>query len=150
MLSRLIPRDEEFFDLFNQLAEYLHAAAKLLDQLFAEPHRTADLVKQIKDAGSDGPECSADFAEGYREGVHASFHTGSACFLVGYNAGLAALHVGAREGRGDLVSGECIEQYRYGKTQGAAAQIAEDLDDPVLRACFRTGYDDGQLLRGQS
>ena len=49
MLSRLIPRDEEFFDLFNQLAEHLRSAAKLLDQLFAEPHRTADLVKQIKD-----------------------------------------------------------------------------------------------------
>jgi len=49
MLSRLIPRDEEFFDLFNQLAEYLRSAAKLLDQLFSEPHRTAELVKQIKD-----------------------------------------------------------------------------------------------------
>ncbi len=49
MLSRLIPRDEEFFDLFNQLAEYLHVTAKLLDELFAQPHRTTELVKQIKD-----------------------------------------------------------------------------------------------------
>ena len=49
MLSRLIPRDEQFFDLFNQLAEHLKTAAGLLNELFAEPHRTAELVKQIKD-----------------------------------------------------------------------------------------------------
>jgi predicted phosphate transport protein (TIGR00153 family) len=49
MLSRLIPRDEQFFDLFNQLAQHLKTSARLLDQLFAEPGRTADLVRQIKD-----------------------------------------------------------------------------------------------------
>jgi len=49
MLSRLIPRDEQFFDLFNQLAGHLRSSAQLLDQLFAEPHRTTELVKQIKD-----------------------------------------------------------------------------------------------------
>jgi uncharacterized protein len=49
MLSRLIPRDEQFFDLFNQLAVHLKAAAILLSRLFAEPHNTAELVRQIKD-----------------------------------------------------------------------------------------------------
>jgi uncharacterized protein len=49
MLSRLIPRDDLFFDLFNQLAEHLRTSAQLLDQLFSEPHRTAELVKAIKD-----------------------------------------------------------------------------------------------------
>jgi uncharacterized protein len=49
MLSRLIPRDEQFFDLFNQLAEHLKTAAALLGQLFADPGRTAEFVKQIKD-----------------------------------------------------------------------------------------------------
>jgi predicted phosphate transport protein (TIGR00153 family) len=49
MFSRLIPRDEQFFDLFNQLAEHLKTSAKLLDQLFAEPHRTTELVREIKD-----------------------------------------------------------------------------------------------------
>ena len=49
MLNRLIPRDEQFFDLFNQLAEHLKTAAALLDRLFAEPHNTAELVRQIKD-----------------------------------------------------------------------------------------------------
>jgi predicted phosphate transport protein (TIGR00153 family) len=49
MLSRLIPRDEQFFDLFNQLAQHLKTSAQLLDQLFAEPARTTDLVRQIKD-----------------------------------------------------------------------------------------------------
>jgi predicted phosphate transport protein (TIGR00153 family) len=49
MLSRLIPRDEQFFDLFNQLAGHLKTAAKLLDQLFADPGRTSELVAEIKD-----------------------------------------------------------------------------------------------------
>jgi predicted phosphate transport protein (TIGR00153 family) len=49
MFSRLIPRDEQFFDLFNQLAGHLKTAATLVDQLFAAPHRTTELVRQIKD-----------------------------------------------------------------------------------------------------
>ncbi len=49
MLSRLIPRDEQFFDMFNQLADHLRSSAHILDQIFAEPHRTAELVKRIKD-----------------------------------------------------------------------------------------------------
>jgi uncharacterized protein len=49
MLSRLIPRDEQFFGLFNQLAEHLKTAAHLLDELFSEPHRVTELVRQIKD-----------------------------------------------------------------------------------------------------
>jgi hypothetical protein len=49
MLNRLIPRDEQFFDLFNQLADHLKTAANLLNQLFADPSRTAELVRQIKD-----------------------------------------------------------------------------------------------------
>lgn len=49
MLSRFLPRDEQFFDLFNQLAEHLRTTARLVDELFAHPERTSDLVRQIKD-----------------------------------------------------------------------------------------------------
>lgn len=49
MLSRLIPRDEQFFELFNQLSDHLKTTGKLLDQLFANPERTTELVRQIKD-----------------------------------------------------------------------------------------------------
>jgi uncharacterized protein len=48
-LNRLLPRDEQFFDLFNQLAGHLKTAAVLVDRLFAEPHNTTELVKEIKD-----------------------------------------------------------------------------------------------------
>jgi uncharacterized protein len=49
MLSRLLPRDEQFFDLFNQLAEHLRTTARLVDELFAQPENTAELVRKIKD-----------------------------------------------------------------------------------------------------
>ena len=46
---RLIPRDEQFYDLFTQLAERLTKSAQLLHQLFQEPHRRAQIVVQIKE-----------------------------------------------------------------------------------------------------
>ena len=56
MLSRLIPRDEQFFDLFNQLAEHLKSTAQLLDQLFSQPERTTELVAKIKDVEHQADE----------------------------------------------------------------------------------------------
>src|SRR3954465_7055135 len=49
MLGRLIPRDDEFFDLFNQLAGQLATSAKLLDDLFREPQRASEHCRAIKD-----------------------------------------------------------------------------------------------------
>jgi uncharacterized protein len=48
-LSRLIPRDEQFFELFNQLAAHLTTAAKMLIDLFESPERVNEHVKSIKD-----------------------------------------------------------------------------------------------------
>ena len=45
---RLIPRDEQFYDLFTQLAERLTRSAQLLLQLFQEPQRRAQHVADIK------------------------------------------------------------------------------------------------------
>jgi len=47
---RLIPRDEQFYDLFIQLAERLRRSAELLHQLFQEPHRRSLHVAAIKSA----------------------------------------------------------------------------------------------------
>jgi predicted phosphate transport protein (TIGR00153 family) len=50
MLGRFLPRDEEFFSLFNQLAGHLATSAKLLNDLFAaDPRRAAEYCRQIKD-----------------------------------------------------------------------------------------------------
>lgn len=48
MLGRLIPRDQEFFSLFNELATHLATAAKLLHELFEQPAQMAERVKAIK------------------------------------------------------------------------------------------------------
>ena len=47
---RLIPRDEQFYDLFTQLAELLTRSAQLLLQLFQEPQHRAQHVAAIKSA----------------------------------------------------------------------------------------------------
>src|SRR5262245_23748565 len=49
MLSRLIPRDEQFFDLFDQLTTHLVTTARMLSELFATPSQVADHVRAIKD-----------------------------------------------------------------------------------------------------
>jgi predicted phosphate transport protein (TIGR00153 family) len=49
MLRRLIPRDEEFFDLFNQLSNHLSTSARMLNELLNDPGRIAEHVRRIKD-----------------------------------------------------------------------------------------------------
>ena len=48
MFSKLIPRDEKFFDLFDEIARRLTRAAKLQKQLFDEPARIAEHTMSIK------------------------------------------------------------------------------------------------------
>ena len=48
MLNKLIPRDELFFDMFDEIARRMSIAAKLLKQLFAEPSRISEHVAAIK------------------------------------------------------------------------------------------------------
>lgn len=44
----IIPRDQGFFELFNQLASKMGMAAELLRALFAEPERLREYVARIK------------------------------------------------------------------------------------------------------
>jgi predicted phosphate transport protein (TIGR00153 family) len=46
---RLIPRDEGFFDLFNELSKRLVTSAGLLRELFAHPERLDEITGQIKE-----------------------------------------------------------------------------------------------------
>lgn len=48
MFGRLIPRDQEFFALFNELATHLVTAARLLNDLFDQPARLQEQVRAIK------------------------------------------------------------------------------------------------------
>ena len=49
LLGRLIPRDQEFFSLFDELASHLTNASALLRDLFEHPAQLAEKVRQIKD-----------------------------------------------------------------------------------------------------
>jgi len=49
MLARILPRDEQFFELFDQLAHHLATTAKMLDTLFGDVDHVEDHVKAIKD-----------------------------------------------------------------------------------------------------
>ena len=53
---RLIPKDEGFFPLFDQLADQLVECTKLLHQLFAEPARLAHFAAAIKKVEHDADE----------------------------------------------------------------------------------------------
>lgn len=45
---RLIPRDEQFFGIFGQLATHLQNSAALLKELLHQPQRSNELVEAIK------------------------------------------------------------------------------------------------------
>lgn len=45
---KLIPRDGQFYELFLEMAQRLSGSAKLLNQLFREPGRRAQIVAEIK------------------------------------------------------------------------------------------------------
>jgi hypothetical protein len=49
VLSKLIPRDEQFFDLFDQLTAHLTQTARMLAELFDDPAHVTDHVRAIKD-----------------------------------------------------------------------------------------------------
>lgn len=59
MLARLLPRDEGFFDLFNQLAGHLTTSARLLSDLISSTGRRAELVKAVKDVEHQADELMA-------------------------------------------------------------------------------------------
>jgi uncharacterized protein len=48
LLGRLIPRDQEFFALFNELATHLLSSARLLNELFEQPAKMQDHITAIK------------------------------------------------------------------------------------------------------
>jgi uncharacterized protein len=60
MLGRLIPRDQEFFTLFNELATHLQTAAKLLRDLFDHPTRLHDQIKAIKEVEHQADQLTHD------------------------------------------------------------------------------------------
>jgi len=49
VLARLIPRDEQFFDLFDQLTAHLTQTARMLAELFNDPQHVGDHVRAIKE-----------------------------------------------------------------------------------------------------
>ena len=49
MLGRLLPRDNLFFELFDQLAGHLTTTAKMLDALFGDVKHVNEHVRAIKD-----------------------------------------------------------------------------------------------------
>ena len=53
---RLIPRDEQFFELFAQIAQRITASAELLSKLFADPARLDHYVSAIKELEHEADE----------------------------------------------------------------------------------------------
>ena len=60
MLGRLIPRDQEFFALFNELAAHLGTAARLLSELFDNPGQLQDRVRAIKEVEHKADQLTVD------------------------------------------------------------------------------------------
>jgi len=60
MLGRLIPRDQEFFALFNELATHLVTAARLVHELFEQPAQLQERVRAIKAVEHKADQLTSD------------------------------------------------------------------------------------------
>src|SRR5688572_23469149 len=56
----LIPRDEKFFPMFNDVARILCECAELVAQIFAQPTRLDELATRIKDLEHKADEITHD------------------------------------------------------------------------------------------
>ena len=59
-LGRLIPRDQEFFTLFDELATHLSTAAGLLKELFENPATLQDKIRAIKEVEHKADQLTHD------------------------------------------------------------------------------------------
>lgn len=63
MLGRLIPRDDEFQGLFDQLGAHIVTAAQLLDTLFADPANADAHRKAVKDVEHKADDVTHEIIE---------------------------------------------------------------------------------------
>lgn len=93
-------------------------------------------------------QCEGDFNSGRKEGLKwSSYASGNECYIAGYNAGLAALNVGAREANVELVGLKCVAAYKRGKQDSEKNLAVEASTNSVETNCYMTGYNDGQIFR---
>jgi hypothetical protein len=116
---------------------------KLLDEkCFALAVESA--IETKRDSGGD---CERAFAAGHAEGLIAShFGVGTACYVIGYQAGAALLNVGAREGDTRLVGTQCVAEYSRGRKDGESLVVAQPKLESRLGACYQVGYFDGTMF----
>ncbi|HKS06466.1 MAG TPA: DUF47 family protein [Gemmatimonadaceae bacterium] len=60
---RLIPKDEAFFPMFDQLADRVVESSRLLHQLFAEPARLAHFAAEVKRVEHEADELTHSIIE---------------------------------------------------------------------------------------
>jgi hypothetical protein len=87
--------------------------------------------------------CPEDYKKGYANGKAASGDIDSACFNLGYSAGISALDVGARVGDSRLASVSCINSYRSGFKVGASGDVGNPPFSGPTMHCYQLGYNDG-------
>jgi hypothetical protein len=91
--------------------------------------------------------CKQDFEAGKANGLQAnSTSLGTTCSSKGYIAGVALLHIAAREGQASLVGQICVDEYRRGLSDGNANRVAETGTDNIERECYFTGFYDASPL----
>jgi uncharacterized protein len=62
MLGRLIPKDQVFFTLFNELATHLMTASRLLRELFDHPDNLQEQIRAIKEVEHKADQLTHDIS----------------------------------------------------------------------------------------
>lgn len=144
MLARLLPRDEKFFELFDQLAGHLASTAKLLDALFSDAPAVIAHVKAIKDIEHKADLLTTTVNQRIdksfitpidREDIHLlASRLDDVIDLIDGNARRAQIfHVGAAP-TGVILMAETIQKCNE-QVLVAVKGLAEDKSAAVIAAC---------------
>jgi hypothetical protein len=104
----------------------------------------------VRTASQGKSSCEQAFGAGFKQGIIASSrNVGTACYSLGYSAGMAELRIAARSGNVQVTGKDCREMYCKGasdRVPNSSAWMPSGLD---LReqSCYQQGYFEASISR---
>jgi len=93
------------------------------------------------------PNCHNQYSKGFSQAMRVTGEVDSACFNLGYSAGISLLGVGARENDSRMAPAACIKAYALGYKVGVSGDGSNAPSVQPAQYCYNLGFRDGTSYR---